>query len=262
MTRMKRSQLKELIKECLVEILRDDVLLQHATSGAVMEMNQRRQQMIAQPMQQVQQQMMPPQFINPMDDQAMVQRQQAMMQRNQLMRQSNTMNRSQQPNTSNLSQMAGLDEGFDAPQGRNRADTGVRNPSDYLYLAAEKQYRFDPRPDAPLPGSPPRQRMAQQQQPQRRQQQQASDIPIHDMGGRVPEVSPDVLRSIFDDPSTQQTMHEQAQKGHVHHGRVDDSMNGGGMHAVGGDRFDMVTAQHDPEELFPDSASRWANLAF
>lgn len=256
MIKMKRSQLKALIKECLVEILSEDVLINRALAGTVNEARQQQRRALPAPSQH--------ELINPMDDGQMMLRQEALMQRSQLQRQTNTMNRQQSQGT-DLMMLAGLESPVQhGPGGRqNRSDTGVMNPSDYIRLAQERPRGYNPMLDVPVAGTnrqPQRQQYVPQHQPQQ-QQYAAPSVPRREERD-IPEFSTDALRMIFNDPTTHHTLHEQAAKGHVYNGRVDDSLNGGGAGAVAGDRFDLAVAQHQPDELFPDAALRWANLAF
>lgn len=258
--RMKRSQLKALIKECLVEILQEDVLLQRATNGAMQEARQ------AAPQQQLMVQQNSG-YINPMDINALSARDQYLMQQNAhrstLQRQSQMMNGGGRSN--DLAALAGLDDpyGASSPTSKSsydRVDHGYRDPTSYLSLAQQRPPHFDPMLDTPVAGSPQAQRQRfVPNQHQHQHQHQPAPQQLRESDQYIP--SPDVLRSIYDD-TARTTMREQASSGHRHPGHVENVFNGG-MDALGaGDRYDQIASQHDPTELFPGNAQNWAMLAF
>lgn len=267
--RMKRSQFKSLVKECLREILEEDLLMQRAVRGTVYEG-------MGQPM--VSQVPQVPGFINPMDDQAMVMRHNAMMHSHALARQSNAMNHRQMvPPASHgaaydYSQMAGLDED-DVSEGSvkmsrdpNRKTPGTKNPLDYLALAVDPRRDRDGRPPYDpkldrevsvggrrfIPGGPTQQPQRRLPPPQPRQQ-------VHE--DSVGSLSPEVLREIYSD-TYQGTYFKQAAAGHTSPGHLRGGQGGMSIDGVG-DRFDLAVAgSNDPSELFGGSAMNWSSLAF
>ena len=253
--KMKRSQFKALVKECLREILVEDLLLARATQGAIQETY-------------AQEQLMPPQqadsgFINPMDDHAMVNRQNMLMQSALARRQQHTQPSSPGYSPSQMSMLAGIDEAPESTsvlsRNPNSRTPGVRNPSDYISLAAQQPQRnqiYRPDLDTPVNGAPRR-------QVQQRQMNYQPEPPMqmHAAGSAdVGSLSPEMLRAVFDD-TAKTTLQEQAREGHIAPGH--HAAGQGGMSALGaGDRFDRMASQNDPLDLFGPSAQNWDALAF
>lgn len=269
--RMKKSQFKALVKECLREILQEDVLLNRATHGAMQE------GFIHQHMQHPQQSS----FFNPMDDQAMAHRQMLLQQ--SLQNQSfgaNQMHHVQQqykPQQPNMAMLAGLDEGsqLEGPtrmsRDPNQKTPGTRNPSDWLRLAAPSNPRASMRPDLDVDAR------GQYKQPQMTAQhpQNYLDAPVQKKprqlklpsAGSIDEqsdtfagFSPEIMREIYND-TAKTTFAMQAQEGHIAPSYVSNGQGGASLMGIG-DKFDQVVSQNDPVDLFGPGAKNWGSLAF
>lgn len=277
MVKMRRSELKMLIKECLQEILQEQI-----NPGMLQE-----QLGLAMP----QQMMLPAQagmqvpMVNPYDNHQMQMRQEVQSQRMmQVQMQRQAMMHGQQGPSGQqlvgLSELAGLgpqgvmNEAADQSQNggqkyNTQMGSGYSNPVDYLRMAQQQNpygppqqqnRQYNSHLDTPVGGSQPPQRHPQQQY---HQQQPAFgldpdlDTPVG--GGEMRAPDPDVMRDIMQD-TMMTTYQTQAATGHSRPGAVDGG--GGGMgYAPPADKFAAAVSQHNPEDMF-EGAGNWAALAF
>ena len=244
MVAMKRSQLKALIKECLIEILQENVELEVSLKPSIMQEvasgRPRRPQAL-------------PELINPMDDDHLSMRQSQLYQQ-QALRAQNMRQRRQLPSSFDDGLSSGGFGDDDSSSRYNREDTGTRSPSDYLRLAGNYQTRFDPRLDMPVGGAPvpATTRGAHRQLVERHAPQQD-----HGRDGVSLEASADVMRAIYDD-TMRTTYREQASNGHTSPGHHNAGLGSG---AAPADAYAAHVERHAPEELF-EGAGNWAALAF
>ncbi len=240
--KMKRSQFKSLIKECLKEILEENTQLSEGFHQGNNSTD----------------------IINPMDDNAMRRRHTQLM-RKQLKQQSANMNSVNSKSSDDFARAAGLmqpenlnEETHTVTQmSRNPGTTtpGVRNPSDYIAAAAAQASRqyFRPDLDTPLNGGTQKPRKSQHT-PQTYMQ------PVnHIQESSINSMTPEVLREMFDD-TAKTTYVEQAQNGHTSPSHHNSGL--GSMSSAGGDKFDHIVSQKSPLEIFGDEAKNWGAIAF
>jgi hypothetical protein len=235
MAKMKKSEFKILVKECVRECIKE-IMQEQINPTGLQEMFQSHVPQIPSTIG----------MINPLDDQQMRIRQEIIAQRGliqgQLQRQAsqNILNPMRQQ-VSNMPELAGLDTSSAVKGHYNREnDTGYTNPSDRLRLAEQSiRTGYDPRFDSNSGA------IQQQQYSNKRvlRLDPALDTPIG--GGDIRPPNQDVLRGIFEDTLKSTFIQQQvAEK----QGPV-------------ADQYAAKVASHSPDELFMGSQN-WAALAF
>ena len=233
--KLRRSQLKGLIKECLREILEEDLTLELNVQPSALLRQQR-------PVSH--------QGINPLDEHSLRQRDE-MIRESLQQRASAHGNQRQLPPA--LIQPDPLSLSTQESSSRyDRQDSGSRNPSDYIRMSQQgHQHRFDPTLDQPVAG----QRRLPAQTQRRSQHQHQSEPEM----ASIP--SPDVMREIYAD-TMQNTMTEQAAYGHVRPGHHNQGGGGEGLmpQVNTADPYAVAAAKTDPSEMA--GSQDWAALAF
>ncbi len=225
--KMKRSELKMLVKECIREIIQEQI-----NPASVQEMFAA----VSQPTKKNAQSLGLPGLgmVNPMDEHAMRMRNELLAQKNmlqsQLQRQSamNPLNQS----VAGLSELAAVPSNVpDGPSRYNSNNSGYMSPLDRLRQAGPPRHAYDPSLDGQ---KNTRQLAARNPQAISTDYQATPEMP-----------SPDILKSIFDDTmkTTLLEQHNAEQNGPV------------------ADKFAAAVADRNPEELF-EGSKNWAALAF
>lgn len=228
--KMKRSQLKDLIKECLVEILQEDLILKRAAVGAVHESN-------------IAKKPVDNHVINPFDDNAMVARQKQIS--NQLVKQK-TQKRSPDYFSAAGSNIIEGEQPSAAYYSRN--DHGYDDPSVHLKRAVQQSRRFDPMLDANVHAGQISKPMT------------TSGNVRENSSSEIGVPSPDILRQMFDD-TAKTTFLEQAAVESVRPGHSTLGQQVQPTALTSGDRYAKIAATYEPDELF-EGSQNWASLAF
>lgn len=242
MTKMKRSEFKNLVKECVRECLRE--IMQE-------------QLVFPQQLQIREAAAMNAPFFNPMDDAQMRQRQEFLSQAPR-QKQSNMIQQQLQKQTAvhGRQQLLGGQVNEQASPSSYDTDsaTGYIHPLDRLKHAAAPRKTFDPSLDVPVNGQQ-RQRHANEVM---QRFDPSLDAPAPAM--HMKSIDPALMKSIFDE-TARTTFAEQASYGHVQPGSYGNDMSNGGTVAPPADKYAAVVAQSNPEDLFP-GAKNWGALAF
>lgn len=254
--KMKRSQFKALVKQCLKEILEEQV-----NPRAVQESLAHRA--------------MPPtyhsQLVNPADPHQLQMRQELVSQKRLLQNQLQRQGHQHQPQNG-LGSVVALDElaGLSGAPDRSSngamsynvpiQSSGYSSPHDYLGLARQQnsslQQRYDPRLDAQLNQAPQNQDQRIQRASKPFRLDPELDMPYGGGDMRPPNV--DIMKDIYAD-TMESTYVQQLAAGHTTAGSVDP--NSGMGYAAPADNAAAIVGQHNPEELF-EGSQNWAMLAF